>query len=155
MKNLIISKKLFKLLLLIVAVGTLITVTLLFLLPHNFKPIESNEIIKTEMISRIEEVAEFQDSLTFISFTPFIWDEGYYIDDTVDEAEFMNMLNNRAEYDELTDDEQRLIFFYKRQLIVDLHVMKDEINFDINTDKIDDEWLYIQSSSNAAVRLYK
>lgn len=155
MKNLIISKKLFKLLLLIVAVGTLITATLLFLLPHNFKPNESNEIIKTEMISRIEEVAEFRDGLTFISFTPFMWDEGYYIDDTVDESEFKNLLNNRAEYDELTDDEQRLIFFYKRQLIVDLHVMKDEINFDINAGKIDEGWLNIQSSSNVAVRLYK
>lgn len=155
MENLIRSKKLFKLSLLIVAVGTSIAVALVLLLPINFNPNESNEIIKTEMISRIEEVAEFRDSLTFISFTPFMWDEGYFIDDTVDEAEFKNLLNNRAEYDELTDDEQRLIFFYKRQQIVDLHVMKDEINFDINTGITDDGWFNIQSSSNAVVRLYK
>lgn len=148
------NKHYFKTLLLIIIVLTLIISVLLLLLPFDFKLKESNESIKAEVIDRIENVAELRDNITFISFTPFMWDEGYFINNTVDEAGYKSLINNRAKFKKLSDDEQRLIFFYKGQSIADLLFVKDAVDFDIQTGKIEDGWLSIQSSSDGAWRIY-
>ncbi len=86
--------------------------------------------------------------------SPCIWHEGYYIDDIIDEARLKSLIKGRVEFKELADNEQRLVFFYQRQLIVDIIIMRDEVNFDISAGEIDDKW-FSRSSSDGALRLYR
>lgn len=153
--NLIKSKRLFKLLLLIVAVGTLITVALVFLLPFNFKPNESNETIINEIINRIENAAKLRNEVAFISFTPFMWDEGYYFNNTVNEDAIKKITKSKVEYKQLKENEQRLVFFYEGRLIADLIILKDEIYFDIEPGRIyKKEWLDIDGNNSEGIRLF-
>ena len=146
------NKNMYRVLTLLIIAGTLVAAVLILLLPLDFKPEERNEIIKDEVINRIKDIAEQRNSLSVISFTPFMWDEGYYFDKTANE----NLGEGKIKRKQLLEKEQRLIFFYKGQLIIDLVIDKDEIYFDIEPGQLEkDESLNIDSNSVDAIRLYE
>lgn len=155
MKKLLNSINKISLLIIILLVGTIITSILLLILPFSFRSDTQSEMIKTEMIKRIEDIAEQRDQLSFISFTPFMWDEGYLLNETVNMEIFDRTTIKNIEYRRLSENEQRFIFYYKGQQIIDLVIDKDEINFDITPGQLKkNEWINIDDSYDV-IRLYE
>jgi hypothetical protein len=136
-------------------IGTIIAVVLIMFLPFNFKPTGTDEEIRTEMINRIETVSEIRNEISFVSITPFMWDEGYYIDSTIDEAMLKETVGMNIDYQELSVTDQRLIFYYNGQKTADIIFGKDEIDFDIKAGVIDpeDAWMDIVKNPNGSIRL--
>ena len=157
MKNPLKIKNLFIWLIVVITAGTLVAAVLLLLLPLPFKPDADDDTIKNEMIDRVENIAMIRDTLTFISFTPFMWDEGYYFDHTVNEEAMGNITESHIGYKQLAEDDQRLVFFFQGQLIADLTIERDEMVFDITPGPLDklNGWLNIGRDSDGLIRLYE
>jgi hypothetical protein len=90
-----------------------------------------------------------------ISITPFMWDEGYIVDNSYNKRDLNQLLGNRVEFNNLDDGEQRLIFFYEGQNVVDLIVNQDEIYFDFETGIISDKWLSIDIFESEVIRIFE
>ena len=138
----------------LIIAGSVITAALLILIPVDYRPESTTEEIIEEMVSRTEAVSEQRDQLNFVSVTPFLWDEGYFIDHTMDETA-LKELGRNITYQPLDDEEQRLVFYYNGQLTADLIIPEDEIHFDIAPGAIDisDGWLNIDTGEG--IRLYR
>jgi len=136
--------------------ATVITSALLILIPDDYSLDNTNEEIKAEMVSRALSVSKKRNSINMVSVTPFMWDEGYYLDNTADENAINDFTNTNILYQKLADDEQRLIFYYHGQLISDLIISKNEIDFDRPPGRIDKNggWMKIETIDEHTVRLF-
>lgn len=155
MKNLILSKSLYIIIILLIIVGTIVGMLLILSSPPDFKPKENSEKIKAEMISRIENVAELRNSIGFISFTPFLWDEGYYFNGSVNETVFKSFVQDKSAFKNLSEDEQRLIFYCKGQETADLIFMKSDINFNIQTGRVENDLYKISILPDGTIQLHE
>ncbi len=139
-------KNWFTLSVILLITATIITAALLILIPEDFSLNNTNIEVKAEMCSRAVSVSKKRNNINMVSITPFFWDEGYYLDSTVDEYSIKDITDKNILYQELAEDEQRLIFYYKNQFITDLIINKDEIIFEIPLGRIDknDSWMNIE-----------
>jgi len=141
----IISKKRFLTITISLVSLALISVLIILFLPIDFKPKGTDEEIIDEMISRIEEVLNRRETLSIVSITPFMWDEGYLISGDMTEKEFDSLLTRKESFQELKKNEQRIVFYYKNKKIVDIIIEKEEINFSFESRKFDmnEDWFKI------------
>ena len=124
--------------------------------PYDFSSSDTSEQIISEMANRAEVISDKKNKTNIVALTPFMWDEGYYIDDTVSEDALGGMTDRDITYQPLDDSEQRMVFYYKGQLIADLVIDRNEIDFDMVSGAFDENgvWLNIEKEDSGVIRLY-
>ena len=110
----------------------------------------------TEITNRVEIVADNKNKLNIISIMPFMCDRAIYIDDTVDANELKNITDKKIEFEALQANEQRIVFFYKNQMITDIIILEEDIEIDVKPIEFDEQsgWLNIENNISNGIRLY-
>ena len=98
---------------------------------------EPSGAIESEMIRRAGATAGKNNANCIAFITPFLWEKGFYIDDTVGEEELRTLTGQKAEFQELTSGEQRFVFLYKGKITADVTIAKSEIDFHLTPGEIE------------------
>ena len=125
-------------------------------IPYQYSISDSPDEIKAEILSRATIISDKKNKTNIVALTPFMWDEGYYIDSSVSKEALENMTDRDITYQPLDDSEQRMLFYYKGQLIADIVIDRNGIDFDMVSGAFDENgvWLNIEKEDSGVIRLY-